>query len=76
MFCTYVRYKGLGWIMGWFLVGINQNPTWGGYASDFAYNGNCKMLLIKMAGPLPSSFYFLPKKAEVIEFVNLPKRKQ
>jgi len=66
-YCTYARFKGIiGWFMGWYLVGIAEQPIFGGYSADFASMG-CHLMLIELDAPLPYKFYFLPKGAKIIQ---------
>jgi hypothetical protein len=57
-YCTYARKPGiLGWLMGWYLVGINSEPNcFGGYAAEFA-NMGFHLMLIKYEAPLPYKFH-------------------
>ena len=69
IFCSYARLRGIGWFMGWFLVGINFDyEDWGGYTSEFAH---CKLMLIAIEhqGPLPECFYFIPKGMKVLIYL-------
>jgi hypothetical protein len=65
-YCTYVRYKGcLGWILGYFLVGISEEKRTSGYDYIDSFK-SIKILLIEMKAPLPQSFYFVPKEAKIL----------
>ncbi len=63
IFCTYARYRKIGWLMGWFLVGMNNEPFMNGYANEFNNQG-CKLLLMEFndSKPVPISFYFIPRR--------------
>lgn len=73
MYYTYVRYNGLWWFLGWFLVGMSLHG-WGGYVNEFAYRGNCKILLLQTKGIAPEwMFFWPPKEATIIEVIKIPK---
>lgn len=73
MYYTYVRYNGLGWFLGWFMVGMSLNG-WGGYVNDFACEGNCKILLMQIDSIAPERMFFWPPKgANIIEVIKIPK---
>jgi hypothetical protein len=64
-YCTYARRPGiLGWLVGWYLVGMNAVPEFGGYAGDF-YNMGFHLMLIEAEAPLPYKFVFVPKKQKL-----------
>lgn len=67
-YCTYVRHKGfLGWILGYFLVGISDEKITSGYINDYIDSfRSVKILLVEMKAPLPQSFYFVPKGAKIL----------
>ena len=74
-YCTYVRFRGiLGWLKGWSLVGIADEPRTAGYAydfvSDYAHIG-VKMILIEIEPPLLPNFHFVPKNAVVISSASI-----
>ena len=61
-FCTYVRFSGILWFLGWNLIGISDKPVYGGYANDYACHGNCSLALIEVKGyPTPQWFFYIPK---------------
>lgn len=70
-YCTYLRFTGiLGWLHGWTLMGISDEPVVSGYAGDFMGFG-CKILLLEMTPPLPPRFRFIPKEAKKIHHVTV-----
>ena len=65
-YCTYVRFQGiLGWLHGWFLVGISDEQRTSGYVTEFAHFG-IKVLLLEMEPPLTPKFHFVPKGAKIM----------
>lgn len=74
-YCTYVRFRGiLGWLKGWFLVGISDEPRTAGYANDFVYDYahvGIKIMLIEIEPPLLATFHFVPRKAVVISSASM-----
>lgn len=73
-YCTYGRLKGLfGWIQGWSLLGISEQPQAAGYTRDYMQDYShigIKIMLVEMEPPLLSHFHFLPRKATVISSVS------
>lgn len=69
IFCTYARYQRLGWILGWFLVGMGTEPQLNGYANDFNNQG-CRLLLMEFndSKPVPQWFWFIPRRG-IIRFL-------
>jgi hypothetical protein len=65
-YCTYVRFQGiLGWLHGWFLVGISDKKRTSGYVTEFARFG-IKVLLLEMEPPLTPGFHFVPNGAKIM----------
>ena len=69
IFCTYARYQRLGWILGWFLVGMGSEPQLNGYANEFNNQG-CRLLLMEFndSKPVPEWFWFIPRRG-IIRFL-------
>jgi len=60
-YCTYVRFRGFFYVLGWFLVGMYNKPLLSGYANDFACHGNCYIILLEVDDkPIRERFWFIP----------------
>lgn len=69
-YCTYMRFTGIfGWLHGWTLIGISDEPRISGYAGDFMHLG-CKIMLLEIEPPLPPQIRFIPKGAKKIQHLT------